>query len=75
MDLDLLHHLPLNIPQVNAQSTDSALQTTLATDDLTLPHPQLHRRDFVLVPLSQVLQADWNVDIPRYLRNCPALIM
>lgn len=32
--------------------------TILRTKELTLPHPELHRRAFVLMPLAQVA-ADW----------------
>ena len=32
--------------------------TILRTKDLTVPHPELHRRAFVLMPLAQVA-ADW----------------
>lgn len=32
--------------------------TILETPDLTVPHPELHRRAFVLVPLAQIA-ADW----------------
>ena len=29
-------------------------QMTLATDDLTIPHPRMHERAFVLVPLAEL---------------------
>ncbi len=33
---------------------------TLATPDLTLPHPRLHERAFVLVPLAEIAPGAWH---------------
>jgi len=32
----------------------------LETDTLVLPHPEMHRRDFVLVPLAEVAPGAWH---------------
>jgi 2-amino-4-hydroxy-6-hydroxymethyldihydropteridine diphosphokinase len=33
-------------------------QKTVESEDLKLPHPEMHRRDFVLKPMSEVCP-DW----------------
>ncbi len=37
---------------------------TLSTPELTLPHPKMHERDFVMIPLSEIIDKE-NIDILR----------
>tara|TARA_R110000823_G_scaffold307678_3_gene430925 strand:+ start:4412 stop:4912 length:501 start_codon:yes stop_codon:yes gene_type:complete len=51
--------------------------TTIISDErLTLPHPRMHERDFVLLPLQEISDAGMTLpdgsDLQVLVRNCPA---
>ena len=62
LDLDLLALGDLVLPDSEGFSRwaglDPAAQQTTAPDELVLPHPRLHERAFVLIPLLEVAP-DW----------------
>lgn len=52
IDIDLLKALlPSNSPYENYAKGD---EVVCCTETLTLPHPRMHERDFVLLPLREV---------------------
>jgi 2-amino-4-hydroxy-6-hydroxymethyldihydropteridine diphosphokinase len=49
--------------------------TTIATPELTLPHPRLHQRAFVLLPLAEIapgIEIPGRGPLPPLLRACAA---
>lgn len=70
LDLDILNHIPLynhNNMEFLQRLKKNALMPIIQSERLTLPHPQLHLRDFVLLPLQQVIREDWSLDINALL--------
>ncbi|MEM6679900.1 MAG: 2-amino-4-hydroxy-6-hydroxymethyldihydropteridine diphosphokinase [Pseudomonadota bacterium] len=61
-DLDLLaiddQILPDRMTVARWMSLDPQTASTLAPDELLLPHPRMHERGFVLVPLAEIAP-DW----------------
>ena len=54
MDIDLLKALtPSNSPFKGENYTEGE-EVVCCTETLTLPHPRMHERDFVMVPLREV---------------------
>lgn len=62
LDLDLLAHnneiLPSRDLVLEWMGLDLEVQKTTAPDQLILPHPRMHQRSFVLVPLMDIAP-DW----------------
>ncbi len=57
-DLDLIAHGAMVSPGTAAWRAAEAAPPETPREGLTLPHPQLHRRAFVLVPLAEIAP-DW----------------
>ena len=54
IDIDLLRALtPSNSPFKRENYTEGE-EVVCCTDTLTLPHPRMHERDFVMIPLREV---------------------
>ena len=54
IDIDLLKALPPSNSPFKGENYAEGEEVVCCTDTLTLPHPRMHERDFVLIPLREV---------------------
>jgi 2-amino-4-hydroxy-6-hydroxymethyldihydropteridine diphosphokinase len=53
IDLDLLFYILRNVTKKDGAKKDGS-DVVIATQELTLPHPEMHARRFVLEPLAEI---------------------
>ncbi len=56
IDIDLLQCFDTSVSE-NAPTLSEGKEIIVDTPTLTLPHPLMHQRDFVLIPLAEIVSA------------------